>query len=289
MSFTFEDAKFEPFVEMEGSSVSSPSKIWKCPLCNKPFTSKNAMYDHMYAKHADEIPEGMSAAQFAFNIRNKKSFGLCRECKVNKTQWDETAERYKTFCSKECAAKYAAEAKRRMVAKYGTEHLLNDPEHQQKMMDNRSISGKYRFMTDGVEVPYMGSYELDFLRHMDLMMGLDGEEVMRCPESFSYVQDGTKRLYIPDYYLPNFNLIVEIKDGGDNPNKHPHRQGSDMEKETLKDQVMKDQNEYHFVKVIDKKYSLFVLAIKMIVDTAWDDPEFKKKYDKIILIPNEAA
>lgn len=287
---SFEDTTFTCIpdeISFEGSNVHEPSRIWKCPLCKRPYTTKAGLYDHIYLSHKDELPEGMSPAQFTFNLRNKKAFGLCRECKVNKTEWNEDAERYNMFCGEECKQKYATEAKRRMVEKYGKTHILDDPKHQQKMMDSRSISGKYRFSKDGIEVPYMGSYEYDFLRHLDMVFGFGGSEVIRCPHTFEYEYEDKKLVYIPDYYLPNFNLIVEIKDGGDNPNMHHKIQGVDKVKEAEKDSKMKSQTEFNYVKVINKTYTLFVYLMKMIINSAWDDPEFKNKYDNLVLIPTE--
>lgn len=281
----YEDTLFEPTVSMENNRLQNPNRIWKCPVCKAPYTSKNAMYDHMYDKHMDIIPEGMSAAQYAFNLRNNKAYGLCCQCRVNKTKWNEDAERYERFCGDACTQKYAIEAKRRMVEKYGKDHLLNDPTHQQKMMDSRKISGKYKFDLDNTEVPYMGTYEYDFLRHVDLGLGLKGSDVMRCPHAFEYEYEGEKHVYIPDYFLPNFNLIVEIKDGGDNPNMHHKIQDIDKAKESFKDGAMRNQDKYNFIKIVDKKYTGFAYMIRLIVDRAWNDPDFKLHSDNVVLIP----
>lgn len=260
------------------------NKIWKCPCCKHPYKTKTAMYDHMYKDHSDEIPDGISAAQYAFNIRNHKSFGLCVMCKTHHTPWNEDAERYDRFCSPECRNAYILEAKTRMIKKYGKEHLLNDISQQQKMQDARHIAGTYKF-SDGTEITHLGTYELDFLKHCDLVYGWKGTEIMRCPFVFEYQYEGKTHVYMPDYYLPNFNLVVEIKDGGSNPNNHPKIQNVDKVKEDLKDQSMRNQTKYNFIKITNKEYNTFDFVIKAITDMAAEDPDFKNRSNPLIFIP----
>ena len=138
MSFlAFEDVSYTDIPENSGLEFESKlpvvHKVWKCPVCERKYNTKEALYDHTYKEHIDMIPEGMSAAQYLFNIRNKKSFGLCVQCRTNHTPWNEEAERYDRFCGPACRQAYIVEAKRRMVNKYGKEHLLDDPEMQVKM------------------------------------------------------------------------------------------------------------------------------------------------------------
>lgn len=266
------------------STKINVDRVWKCPCCKHPYRTKNAMYDHMYKDHSDEIPDGMSAAQYAFNIRNNKTFGLCVQCRTNHTPWNEAAERYDRFCGPQCRNAYVVEAKRRMIQKYGKAHLLDDPKFQQKMQDGRSIAGQYKF-ADETLVPYLGSYEYDFLNYINNTYNWNGTEVLRAPMTFEYEYEARTHIYMPDYFLPNFNLIVEIKDGGSNPNMHHKIQEVDKVKEALKDDVMRSQTKYNYIKIVNKEYQTFDFLIKAITDMAWDDPDFKGKVNGIIMIP----
>lgn len=287
-SLSMEHVTFEDFSQNNIKTyIVAPKnirKVFKCPICDRHLIGKSALYTHIYKAHSDALPEGMSAAQYCFNIRNHKNYGICVQCRTNKTKWNEEAERYERFCSDECKNKYILEAKRRMVAKYGKEYLLDDPNMQQKMMDGRSISGIYKF-PDNTETHYMGSYEKDFLQTSDIMYGYTGKDIIKCPYVFSYEYNNKKHLYIPDYYMFNFNLIIEIKDGGDNPNNHPKIQAVDKVMEKSKDQAMLKQTDYNFIKIVNKDYRQFITILKMIVDTSWDDPEFKLYKNGIIIIP----
>ena len=285
MSIVFETADFFGEVAMESArdiaQTAKKEKVVKCPVCGRPYIGKNALYSHILKNHGDELPEGMSPAQYCFNVRNHKSYGLCVMCRIKHTDWDEEAERYKRFCSPECRMKYVQEAKRRMVAKYGKEHLLNDPKMQEKMGEGRSISGQYAF-PDGGSVLYMGSYEADFLRLLDKVYGWESTEIMRCPETFEYMYEGTTHLYIPDYYLPNFNLIVEIKS---HENKHHKILAVDRVKEAEKIKVMQAQEKFNYIEIVDMDYAPFNYMIKLIKDCAWEDPEFKGVAKNIVFVP----
>lgn len=283
--YTFSNIPDENFdLEFESTKLPKTSRVWKCQICGRKFTTKEALYEHTYKEHIDMIPDGMSAAQYVFNIRNKKTFGLCVQCRTNHTPWNEDAERYDRFCGDACRTAYVIEAKKRMVNKYGKEHLLNDPEMQVKMQNSRSIAGEYQF-SDGKKIPYLGSYEHDFLEFLDNIMCFKSDEIIRPIDGFEYEYENKKHLYIPDYYMPNFNLFVEIKDGGDNPNMHPKIQAVDKVKEQLKDETMIKQKKYNYIKIVNKDYKPFIYLIKCIRDMAWDDPNFKSSISGITIIP----
>ena len=67
----------------------------------------------------------------------------------------EKAGRYNVLCSNpKCKEHMREEYKKNMLRVKGTYNILNDPEQQKKMLANRSISGKYKFTTDGGELTY---------------------------------------------------------------------------------------------------------------------------------------
>lgn len=239
-------------------------KTFKCPLCGQKYTSKPAVYSHMTKIHQDEIPEGRSASEFYYNLVNKKINGSCVMCK-RPTKWNENNEKYDRFCGrKECKDKYISEFRKRMIGKYGKVSLLNDPEQQKKMLANRRISGTYTFVNHPGSKPigYTGSYELDFLKICDVVLNIEPTDIQSpSPYTFYYDYEGHKHFYIPDFYIYSLNLLIEIKDGGDNPNMHHKIQDVDKVKEKLKDDVMKSQNKFNYIKIVNKEYGEFIKLI----------------------------
>jgi len=176
------------------------------------------------------------------------------------TKWNEVTERYERICGDDCTERYKEQFKDRMIGKYGKVHLLDDPDQQKKMLANRKISGIYRWTDKKNTTQFVGSYELDFLKFLDLFLGHNPKDVISpAPQTFYYTDtDGTERFYIADFYIPSISCLVEIKDGGDNPNTHPNRQTIDAGKEKLKDEMMSSQKDYNYVKVINKNYAPFL-------------------------------
>lgn len=229
----------------------------KCPVCNEKFTKLEGLHDHIDEDHSDLIPEGFTPQQYVYYTKTGKTHGNCVMCKTE-TEWNETTGKYKRFCDNpKCKEEYREIFKKRMVGKYGKTTLLNDPEQQKKMLANRHISGEYEW-TDGSIKTYTGSYELDFLKFLDVFMNMDSDDVITpSPHTYYYKYEGETKFYIPDVYIPSLNLEIEIKDGGNNPNMHHKIVEVDKVKERLKDDVMKSQKEIDYIKIVDKKYDDF--------------------------------
>lgn len=233
-------------------------KNFKCPFCNKRYISKDSLYNHIENLHKDDLPEDMTPAHYYFNYKYKKEFGKCVIC-GKQTEWNESVERYNRFCSNECKEKYKKDFQAKMIKKYGKTNILDDPDQQKKMLQHRKISGTYTWSDGKSKTPYTGSYELDFLKFLDLTMQFEPVDVIApAPQVFYYELDGKKRFYIPDFYIASINTLVEIKDGGDNPNRHQNRINIDGKKEKIKDELMLNQKNYNYLKLTNKDYSEFI-------------------------------
>lgn len=238
-----------------------------CPFCNKNFKEAEDLFMHVEKEHDDIIPEGItSGAHFLYYYRTKKLHGQCVMCK-KPTEWNPVTNKYHRFCSNvKCKEKYIEEFKKRMIGKYGKTTLLNDPNHQRKMLSHRSISGTYKW-SDGKELTYTGSYEKDALQFLDVLMNFDSSDVMSpSPHTYYYTYEGETKFYIPDIFIPSLNLEIEVKDGGDNINTHPKIQAVDKVKEKLKDDVMKSQRNVSYIKLVNKEYGPFFDFLNMSKD-----------------------
>ena len=244
--------------------------------------------EHMHRHHPEEIPTGFTDLQyFYYTITGKKS-GACVQCH-KPTDWNEATGKYNRYCNNpKCKEQYCKVAKKRMIDKYGKIHLLNDPEMQRKMLSNRKIAGTYTFSDGSGKVPYVASYEKDFLMTMDTVLGFKATDIMSpSPHNYVYMYEGKPHFYIPDFYIPSLNLEVEIKDdqNGPNANKHPKIAAVDRVKEALKDDIMTKNKSINYFKVMDKSYTDFfkyVLDLKECID---DD----LKNNIVIAMANESV
>lgn len=239
-------------------------KKFKCPFCDETTTELEGMHEHIEDEHDSNLPSGVSINEFYYSYRTGKTHGNCVECR-QETKWNPNTNKFNRFCGRpECKEAYVDKVRQRMIGKYGTTTLLNDPEHQKKMLKNRSISGTYRWSDGKHETDYTGSYELDFLKFLDVFLEFDPADViMPSPHTYYYEYEKKKHFYIPDAFIPSLNLEIEIKDGGTNPNMHHKIQAVDKVKESLKDEVMTSQKERSYVKVLDKDYSTFAQFLLM--------------------------
>ena len=109
------------------------------PLDKKKFSSKAQMYDYIERTYPHLLSDDMPASRLYFNLKYNKTVG--RSVISGKpTKWNPITERYERFANDHEKALYVKEFKARMKAKYGKEHLLNDPNKQKEMLSNRTIS-----------------------------------------------------------------------------------------------------------------------------------------------------
>jgi ribosomal protein S18 acetylase RimI-like enzyme len=235
----------------------------KCPICKEIIRNLNDLYDHLETDHIDLIPRNFSSSQYYYMLKTGKEHGSCIICKKN-TRWNESTHKYNRFCDNpKCKEEYRKIFEKRMIGKHGKISLLDDPNHQRKMLANRKISGKYTW-SDGTEKTYTGSYELDLLKILDNLFSFDSSDIMTpSPHTYYYEYEGEKKFYIPDMFIASLNLEIEVKDGGSNPNMHHKIQDVDKVKEKLKDQVMLSQTAFSYIKLLNKNYEpLFEFLLK---------------------------
>ena len=250
---------------VSNATKSTYQKKYKCPYCEGRFT-RAKLHIHIQEKHEDLIPEGYTALRVAFNTINNKTEGHCIMC-GNVTDWNEDKGRYERLCNDpKCHEAYKKMVAERTKKKYGTERLQTDPEYaeyvQRKALAGRKMHGEYTF-ADGGKIEYFGSYERKFLQFMDQVMHCESEDILAPAPSIKYQYEGKTHLYIPDFYYIPYNLIIEIKDGGSNPNNHPHRTGEDELKLRAKEEAIRQLNEFSYVRVVNNDFGqvLSIMAV----------------------------
>ena len=245
---------------------------FKCYDCGEEYRHAEDLYDHIQEEHPDNIPPGFSPARYHYMRRTGKKTRLCMICK-KETSWNEATKAYNPFCSEACRKKFRKIFEARMIKKYDKVCLLNDPDQQRKMAANRKISGEYRWSNNpSIAKSYMGSYERKALEYEDIVLKMDPNDIMcPSPHTYYYEYEGKSHFYIPDQYITSINAEIEIKDGGNNPNKHPDIVRVNKVKERLKDDVMKSMRQVNYLKLTDNNMSLLVKFINTIKEIAASD------------------
>lgn len=256
------------------------TRTYKCPFCSFKTDRMNILERHVKTKHPEKIQKGTTVKQTLFNIRNKKTKGRCIIC-GKETAWNEQKGRYDKFCSVKCKEVAGKRAKDNMRKKYGKDHLMDDPEYQAKLQNNRRNAGKYKF-SDGGIVYYLGTYELDFLEFLDKDMGFTSKDIANCQDYnivLQYEYGGKNHFYMPDFYMPDFRLIIEIKEG---TNTHHKIQSVDRKKEELKEFALFKNTQYNYIKIVEKRYDNFIGVINILKNESFTQK--KHTNDRIVII-----
>ena len=233
----------------------STNRYFSCPYCNDRLT-RDDMVEHIEKKHLELLPPGFSPLRMTFHIVNKKDIKYTRPCRICKgrTKWDESKGRYNFICeNNSCKDAYSKKMFEDMGDRRGINRQTQTIEGLEKMLANRKISGTYKFK-DGGEKTYTGSYERKALEFMDDVLNLRSEDI-ECPGPImNYILDGKEHIYIPDMYYIPYQLVIEVKDGGNRPNKH------DKYIETRKRQIAKEEHvikntNYNYLRLTDNDFS----------------------------------
>lgn len=239
------------------------AKRYKCPYCNERY-ERPKLIKHVDKKHPDFIPEGYSAAQVVYDsINHTEGHGKCRVC-GKLTKWN--GYRYDVLCGDpRCKEKLREDYKKNMLRVRGSYNILSDPQMQMKMLAARKISGKYKH-SDGGIIDYTGEYERKFLEFIDNYLQIPSGDIMSPGPTMEYMYKGQKHFYIPDFYYLPMNLIIEIKDGGDNPNMRvSNSMTASREKTIEKERVVTDRGVYNYLRLTNNAFEQLIdvfMAIK---------------------------
>lgn len=228
---------------------------YKCPFsCNNKY-EREKLVRHVDNKHQDELPEGFSALRYVFHYVNNKPLeyhGRCTECK-GPTPWDENVGRYKRQCGKqECHDSFVRKFEENMVKKTGHKRVTETQKGLEEMLKKRKISGKYTFQ-NGKQKEYVGTYEKKCLEFMDKVMNIDPDDILAPGPTLEYILDGKKHYYITDFYYQPYDLIIEVKDGGDNPNKR--NMPEYRKKQMAKEKFIIDNTDYNYIRLTNNDMS----------------------------------
>ena len=230
----------------------SYKKKYKCPYCESRL-ERNKLPDHIEKHHKELIPQDYTATRVAFNTINHKTVGSCIIC-GKETDWNETKKRYERLCNNpRCKQAYIEMTEERLKKSRGItkSEMLSDPEFQNKMLKNRSISGSYKF-SDGGKTDYVGSYEKNFLEFMDKFLKVESKDIQSPGPTIEYYYEGKKHFWITDFYYIPYNIVLDIKDGGKNPNTR--EMPSYRAKQYAKEKAIKDGKMYNYIRLTDNQF-----------------------------------
>ena len=242
---------------------------YRCTLCTEGRYTKDDLIDHIEENHRDNIPEGWSAGRLAFKMIHNKTQGTCIVCK-GATEWNEQRCKYQRLCNNpKCRKTLREAALKNHIKVYGKSTLLTDMKHQEKMLAGRRISGTYTF-PDGVKIGYVGSFEKNFLEFMDTVLHCNGNDIQEPGPILDYSYNGSTHQWITDFLYIPYNLIIEIKDGGSNPNRKDMTDS--RQRQIYKEKMITNLGTYNYLRLTNNNFEQLLeifadLKMQMIDDT----------------------
>ncbi len=228
------------------------TRKYKCPYCDYK-ALRGDIVEHVDKKHSSLIPEDYSAARAVYDFINGKNHNVCMICKKPVYDWNEKINRYNNLCEDpKCRARVREIALERHIRVYNKPTLLNDAEHQEKMLAHRKISGSYTF-SDGGKITYTGQYEKADLEFMDKVLEIPSKDIQAPGPVLEYEYNGEKHQWITDiYYIPG-NLLIEVKDGGSNPNKR--EMPVYREKQIAKEEMVTNLGTFNYIRLTNNDFA----------------------------------
>lgn len=240
------------------NKVYKTTKKYLCPFCEKRLP-RTELVTHVQNNHEELIPENYSAARVVYDKINKTDHGTCMVCKRAVYEWDEKTCRYKNLCfDPRCKEQVRKIALERHIRVYNKPTLLNDGEHQEKMLANRKISGKYKH-SDGAVFTYTGQYERAAIEFMDTVLNISSKDIQMPGPILDYEFNGEMHKWVTDIYYIPANLIIEVKDGGKNPNKRnmPEYRAKQIAKETM----ITELGKFNYLRLTDNNFVQLLVAL----------------------------
>lgn len=127
--------------------------------------------------------------------------------------------------------------KETLIEKYGVDNPTKNPE-----IFDKAQKSSYRLIKhNDADIYYQGTYELDFI-----FFCIENKITFKKGPVIDYSMNGKDRKYFSDFYLPDFNLICEIKSSW--------TYNRDLDENLVKEEYSKKLG-YNFLFLIDKNYN----------------------------------
>jgi hypothetical protein len=232
------------------------NRKFKCEYCDFR-GNREQLVSHVEKKHSEFVNNEYTAPRLVYNYLNHVSEGHCIIC-GSATKWNDKTWKYHRLCGKaKCREEVKARYRKNAIAAKGTYNFAKDPEHLQKMLANRHISGAYT-CRDGSKKTYTGSYERKAIEFMDKVLEVDPKDVLMPGPIFEYEYNGQIHKWITDIYYIPYNLVIEVKDGGDNPNRREMVEY--REKQVAKEKAIVSLGTYNYLRLTNNNFEQLLQA-----------------------------
>jgi hypothetical protein len=225
--------------------------FYRCVVCGRESAKKTCLF-----KYGVDNPTKLKkiSEKISINYKNKSDFEkeLMKENQKNTSfdkygTWFVNTSSYKKKVKETSIEKYGVDDYRKsdvfknkvrdiIYERYGVLNLSHMTHEFKKSWFGNKINGLHQ----PSNLKYQGTYELDFIEKYY------NKVVIEKINPIQYKLNENNHYYHPDFYLPKYNLIVEVKSS--------YTYESDLDKNLAKKEYS-IKNGFNFIFIIDKNYS----------------------------------
>ena len=110
---------------------------------------------------------------------------------------------------------------------------------------------------------------------MDKVLHIPSKDILAPGPIIEYEYKGKKHKYISDIYLIPFNLLIEVKDGGDNKNTRPMK--SYREKQLAKEDAIIKIGTFNYLRLTNNNFEQLLITLAELKEQMIDDSEENSK------------
>lgn len=200
--------KKEKFIQNEWLNENGK---YSCPFCQKEYT-KAGISTHIWLNH-DSNYEKRASNIILYNLKVKE--GLLK--KPNSNQFIKAKnEGYEIFVSEETKKKISTASKKQIWdderRKKLSDIMLQVVEKYPESYSAKNVSGRTKkiktFDSFGNEVILNGNWEILVSEYLNIC-NIKWTNIIN--EIFRYKFENKQRRYFPDFYLPEYNIYIEVK------------------------------------------------------------------------------
>lgn len=219
------------------NDVKNKSKETKIKLYNnKNYNNRNKSEETCMSTYGVKNPQQNKEIKEKTENTNLKKYGFKSPAKNNLVQ-----EKSKNFKKEKYNDEYFnnhIKFKKTMMKKYGVDNPMKYYNFLIKSQKNALKRLKYK----NTNLYYQGTYELDFLLKYFNKLNITPGKLIKI------VFENKNTIYYSDFFIPNMNLIVEIKSS--------YWYNKYLEKNIIK-QIECEKLGYNYIIIIDKNYKEF--------------------------------
>ena len=227
----------------QSEDIKNISKITKKEKYNdENFTNREKSKKTCLKNNGVEWPTQSDEVLKTRNLNNKEKYGVehCSQLKEFQNNVSKTCLKKYGKTSYLSTEEYKIKSKKTCNKKYGVDYPSQNFEIHKKQFP--------KMKTHDIGIKYQGSYEKDFLNLCQKLNLL----VVR-GKTIKFKHENKEKIYFSDFYLKDFNLIVEVKSW--------YTYELHEELNLVKQKSVLEQNKYNFLFIIDKKYEEFMSII----------------------------